>query len=71
MMTGSANDTAQSDEGRIMEYVAQKMTASLDATPCQWSADDCYPATVLFGLDPSTQPLTAPRVADLLELEVV
>lgn len=54
-----------------MEYVAQRNTASLDATPCQWSADDCYPATLLCWLHQQTQPLTELLVPDFQELEVV
>lgn len=38
-----------------MDYVAQKNTASYDYTPCQWSADDCYPARLLSWLRQQTE----------------
>lgn len=39
-----------------MDYVAQKNTAVATTTPCIWTADDCYPASLLCWLQQQVEP---------------
>ena len=39
-----------------MDYVVQTTPSACNATPCQWSADDAYPASLLAGLRHQAEP---------------